>query len=172
MKTGAKFLLLFNLAVTIMIVVPVKQLDLHYENYSTLSLDTKGYFYLLFLGVICGLLLGYETLLISGRRNAAMMFLSLIMGTIIPHHVPYNLQGNLHLLFAYSGFFMMCVLSIINLYRCGSNHLQSFYFLSLICSLSLYIKYGMVNTVSELIIIFSTLAVNLLMVIRHSSPLE
>ncbi|MBO7677058.1 MAG: hypothetical protein J6S49_06055 [Erysipelotrichaceae bacterium] len=150
--------------VYILFLLPAGYLDLFHENYSTLSLDTRGYFYLLFLGIITGTLLSYETSLINTKRTGWLMFLSLVLGTLIPHHVPYDLQGNLHLLFAYGGFVIMMVITYMNIYRIyDQNLLNIYYFIIFICAI-LYIRYGMVNTLCEIIIMTFTMIINFILI--------
>lgn len=163
MRTRNK-LVLINVLEAILFILPAFKLDLFKENYSTLSLNTRGYLYVLFLGISIGLLFSYETKIIKNKKNAILIFLSLLVGTIIPHHVPYNLQGNLHLLFAYIGFIGLASLSIINIFY--NKKLLSFYLLSLSFAVLIYMDSGMVNTLSEVIVMLSSMIVNLIMSIK------
>ena len=159
MKTRRNNLvLILNIIVSILFLLPVKQLNLFNENYSTLSLSTRGYLYVLFLGILIGLLLAYETKHITNAVNALLIFLSLLTGTCIPHHVPYNLQGNLHMLFAYSGFAGLVIITLLN---CKIKKYRDIYLLFIFIAILLYIKFGMVNTLSEIIVMFSSLIINL-----------
>lgn len=92
------------------------------------------------------------------------MFLSLFIGVIIPHHVPYNLQGNLHLLFAYIGFAGLVIITTINTYLYKEKY---YYFLLILLSILIYLKYGIVNTLSEIIVMISSLFINLRMYIKN-----
>ncbi|MBR3250467.1 MAG: hypothetical protein IKF80_02040 [Erysipelotrichaceae bacterium] len=157
-----KKILIINLIVYILFLLPVSRLDMFKENYSTLSLDTRGYLYLLFLGILIGLLLGYETYFISGRNMAITIFASLVLGTIIPHHVPYDLQGNLHLLFSYTGFAGMMSITYINLLKQNNQYLINMYFLSFFEFAFIYMQYGMVTTVLEIVIMSMVLLFNYL----------
>lgn len=162
MKT--RKLIITNLIVSVLFLLPVKQLNLFTENYSTLSLNAKGYFYLLFLGIIIGLLLGYETSRISNNFYAVVMLLSLLIGVIIPHHVPYNLQGNLHLIFAYIGFVGLVICTIIN---CKIKKYRDIYLLFIFAAILSYLKFGMVNTLSEVIIMLASIFINCLLYNRY-----
>lgn len=166
MKTRRNSLvIILNAIVSILFLLPAIKLDLFNENYSTLSLTTRGYLYVLFLGIVIGSLLGYETYTITRKKvNGILMFLSLIIGTIIPHHVPYNLQGNLHLLFAYIGFASLAILTLLN---CKNSKYFSIYSLLLFVSIALYLKYGMVNTLSEIIVMISSLYINLVIYFKN-----
>ena len=163
MRTRNK-LVLINVLEAILFILPAFKLDLFKENYSTLSLNTRGYLYVLFLGISIGLLFSYETRIIKNKKNAILIFLSLLVGTIIPHHVPYNLQGNLHLLFAYIGFIGLASLSIINIFY--NKKLLSFYLLSLSFAVLIYMDSGMVNTLSEVIVMYASMVANILMCIK------
>lgn len=91
------------------------------------------------------------------------MLIALIIGTIIPHHVPYNLQGNLHMLFAYIGFAVLVTATIIN---CRIKKYRDIYLLFIFVGIILYLKFGMVNTISEIVVMIGTLFINLLLVLK------
>ena len=153
-------LIFINLLVWALFLSPVLKLDLFKENYSTLSLHTKGYLFLLFLGILTGSLMGYETYKIAGRRNGIIVFLSLFLGTCIPHEVPYHIRGNLHLLFAYLGGFGLLALTYINLYKKRNSKLLNLYrFVMLGCFL-IYMKYMMVNTLIEVLLMSVCMFIN------------
>ena len=162
--TRNRLVIILNVIVSILFIIPTFKLNLLNENYSTLSLTTRGYLYVLFLGIIIGSLLSYETYIISKNKiRSLIMFLSLLVGTIIPHHVPYNLQGNLHLLFAYIGFTGMAISTIINI---KSTKYYNVYLLFLVLAVTFYLKCGMVNTISEVIVMLSSLYFNLITSIK------
>ena len=164
MITRTNRLVFINVIVSILFVIPAFRLDLFNENYSTLSLTTRGYLYVLFEGIFIGLLLAKETYIITKNKICSIfIFLSLLIGTIIPHHIPYNLQGNLHLLFAYIGFAGLTILTINNIKY--SKYLK-YYMICLLSSVLIYLKCEMVNTLSEVIVMLSTLAINLLICIK------
>ena len=158
-----------NLIAYILFLLPIRRLDLFKENYSTLSLDTRGYLYLVFLGMIIGLLMAYETYFINGKQLAMIMFFSLFLGTIIPHHVPYNLQGNMHLLFSYIGFAGMMSITFVNLLKYDQQYLANMYFLSLFEFGFIYMQYGMVNTILEIVIMTMCMMFNYLVYRKKSS---
>ena len=147
---------------------PAFRLNLYKENYSTLSLNTEGYLYVLFLGITIGLLLYYETSIISNDRYAVVIFLSLFIGTVIPHHYPYDLQGNIHMLCAYLGFSGVCIITIINLYTRSlvTKKLRYIFAVSILAAVIFYLKYGMVNTLSEIIVMLAVLTSNLVIFLR------
>jgi len=153
-------------------VIVSSKLDLHYENYSTLSLTTKGYFIFLFMGVITGFTLAYETRFISNLKHGIIIFLALLIGTIIPHDISYGLQGNLHLLNAYGGFFMLVYVSFVNIYYYGLTNLKQsriicFIYLLCIClAIYLYMDKLFVSTLCELIVIISTLLLDLFLLLH------
>ncbi len=126
--------------------------------------------FLFFLGIVTGLLMGYETVRISGRKIGILMFLCLILGTCIPHEVPYHLRGNLHLLFAYAGGFGMSAITLLNLYRRFDKRLQDLYvFLLFLCFL-LYLRFMMVNTLIEILLMSTCLFCNCVSFVRISGP--
>ena len=159
---SAKKILIINVIVYILFLLPISRLDMFKENYSTLSLDTRGYLYLFFLGVIIGLLLAYETYFINGKILAISMFFTLVLGTVIPHHVPYDLQGNVHLLFAYIGFTGMMSITYVNLLKQNNQYLTNMYFLSFFEFGFIYMQYGMVNTMLEIVIMSMVMLFNYL----------
>ena len=166
MRTKRKnsiLLVIRNLISTVLFLLPVKELDLFNENYSTLSLTTRGYLCLLFIGIIIGSLLSIETSMIKNKKNGLLMFASILIGVIIPHHVPYDFQGNIHLLFAYIGFAGLVSLTIIN---CSNSKDRDIYLLLIFLSILIYLKYGMVNTLSEIIVMISSLFFNLYNVLK------
>jgi len=150
------------LLVTAYLVV-ASTLDPFKENYSTLSLEVKGYLLFVALGILTGLLLGYETLRINGKNQAIIMFLALLIGTVVPHNISYNLQGNLHMFNAYGGFTIMMIINLSNLYKCyflnykKSKHLFLVLMFAFLIALYFYLDKMMVNTVSEVLIICATL---------------
>ena len=158
-KINNNLIVIINVIVLILFIIPSFKLNLFDENYSTLSLTTKGYLYVLFLGIAIGILLAYEMYIITNNKiNALLMFLSLLIGTIVPHHVPYNLQGNLHMLFAYIGFVGLVIMTTLNI---KNIKVKSIYFFMLFVSVAFYLKCSMVNTLSEIIVMISSLLVNL-----------
>ena len=153
--------LISNIIVSILFLLPIFKLDFLSENYSTLTLNSKGYLYVLFIGILIGMILFYETKIISNKKYAYIILFSMIIGVLIPHRVPYNLQGNLHLVCAYLGFVGIITITYINIYLSLENkNLLSIYTFCLLCALLLFIKANMVNTLSEAIVMISTLYMN------------
>ena len=158
MKTRNNLVIILNVIVSILFIIPSFKLDLFAENYSTLSLTTRGYLYVLFLGIIIGILLAYETYKITNNKiKSFIIFLSLFIGCVVPHHVPYNLQGNLHLLFAYLGFVGLVVITYLNVLH---TKLMNIFVLLICLVISIYLKYSIVNTLSEIIVMLTCLYVN------------
>lgn len=153
------------LVIAVIFIAVSTRLDLFKENYSTLSLSTKGYFLFLFMGLLAGIVLAYNTYLISGKKYALLMFIALLLGTIIPHDITYNLQGNLHLLNAYLGFVLMEVVMFINVYKYSfinykkSKTISYILIISLIIAFLSYTRYMCVNTLSELVVMLTNLFV-------------
>ena len=85
------------------------------------------------------------------------MFLFMLIGVLIPHHVPYNLQGNLHLVCAYFGFAGISIITILN-----TRNLKTWnvFIICLFLAFVFYLKFGMVNTISEIIVMISYLFTN------------
>ena len=167
MKTRKNYkLLITNLIDYTLFLLPAWQLNLFNENYSTLSLYTRGYLYLLFLGLVIGLLLYYETLLINNKKSACIMFVSLITGTIIPHHVPYNFQGYMHLICAYTGFVGMMLITYSNIIK-NDIKLRNLYISILIVIACLFIRFGKVTTILEITVMTFVLSINYHLVHKH-----
>ncbi len=166
MRIRNKHLYILNVVVAALLILPLGRLQLFNENYSTLSLNTRGYLYLLMTGILCGLTLAYETSAIGGKKRAVWIFLGLLLGVLIPHHYPYDLQGNIHLFLAYAGFCIMIGATCLNLLQGYRKKLFNIYALSLAAAFVFYLQAGMVNTLSELIIMFATLGVNLFLYIK------
>lgn len=163
-RNNNSLVILLNVIVTVLFLLQVTKLDLFSENYSTLSLTTRGYLYVLSLGIIIGILLGYETAKVSNAFRGLLMFGFMLIGVIIPHHVPYNLQGNLHLMCAYIGFAGLVTITFLN---CRIKKLRDLYILPLFVAILIYLKYGMVNTLSEVIVMLSSLLINLLCYVKY-----
>lgn len=157
MKIRKKLITSLNIISLILFVIPAFKLDLFKENYSTLSLTTRGYLYVLFLGLFIGTILGYETSIVSNKKRGILMFLFMLIGVLIPHHVPYNLQGNLHLVCAYFGFAGISIITILN-----TRNLKTWnvFIICLFLAFVFYLKFGMVNTISEIIVMISYLFTN------------
>ena len=166
MKISSKLVKIFNFLILILFLAPALKLDLFHENYSTLSLDTRGYFFLLFLGIICGSIMSYETNALTGKRNALIMFLALFLGTVMPHHVPYDLQGNLHLLLAYTGFFLLICITYINTVYDPDRRYRDLLYLTIMIVSLLYMKYMMVNTLAEIIIMAVCMTINMVLYLK------
>ena len=160
MRISNKTILIFNLLTAILFILPVFRLDYHSENYSTLSFDTRGYLYLLFLGLCSGSLLGYETYRINSKREGILMFITMMIGVIIPHHYPYDLQGNIHLILAYVSFAGLYLLTFSNIKNYPDKTLHNILFGMLGIVAVMYIYFGMVTSISELIIILCCLYIN------------
>ena len=167
MKINSKFIVIFNLLIFFLFLLPSGKLDLFEENYSTLSLNARGYFFLLFLGISCGSIMAYETSFISGKRNALLLFVGLLMGTVVPHHVPYDLQGNLHLIFAYTGFFLLILVTYINSLYNTDPICRNILILMIAAVAMMYMRYMMVNTVSEIIIMMICMGINLFLYLKR-----
>ena len=160
-------LIILHLVTYLLFLLPVGKLDLFKENYSTLSLNTKGYFFLFGLGILCGLVLGYDSYRITWDKRWGMaVFLGLFLGTCIPHEVPYHLRGNLHLFFAYTGGFILNVSTFNNLFKKGNLRLRNILMMNLLACFLLYMRYMMVNTMIEVIIMSSCLFIDLILLIR------
>ncbi|MBQ6478387.1 MAG: hypothetical protein IJI44_03355 [Erysipelotrichaceae bacterium] len=166
MRIKTKQLYFINAFAAVLLLLPLSNLQLFSENYSTLSLNTRGYLYLLATGTVCGAVLAYETMLTGNRKYAVLLFWSLFLASFIPHHYPYDLQGNFHLFFAYAGFCVMVSVTYLNLHQNQKHLLIEKYTFSLAAALLFYLKAGMVNTICELIIMFATLSVNLFLCIK------
>ena len=160
MRIRNKTILVLNVVAYALILLPLKQLHLFDENYSTLSLNTRGYLYLFITGIVTGFIMAYETYHINNKNYAILMFLSLFCGTMIPHHVPYNLQGNLHLIFAYSGFTVMMIVTFMNILKKYNRYLINIYFLLIFELIFIYMHYGMINTIIEITIMTFNMFVN------------
>ncbi len=166
MRIRNKSIYILNVIAAVMLLLPLDRLQLFNENYSTLSLNTRGYLYLLITGVLNGLVLAYETSDISNPKRGILMFSSFFMASVIPHHYPYDLQGNIHLILAYAGFCVMIAVTYLNLFQSYRKTMINFYTLSLTAAFGLYLNAGMVNTLCELIIMSATLGINLFLYIK------
>ena len=167
MRTRNKLVLILNPLVYLLFLFPVRQLDLFKENYSTLSLNTRGYLYLFFLGIITGGLMGYETFSFAQKKRGIALFVSMLIGTMIPHHVPYNIQGNLHLIFGYLGFFGLMSITYLNVFEYGNKKLMNLYMIGVLISILLYIRYQMVTTLFEVIIMADCMFVNMYLYLKR-----
>ena len=167
MRINSKIIAIFNLLVLGLLLLPLRQLDLFCENYSTLSLKTEGYLYLLFLGVMCGILCGYETMKIHSARNGIIVFFSLLSGVLIPHHVPYDLQGNLHLLLAYLSASVFTAMTFLNIQKDMRHPLLYGILMLGACAAAVsYMQAMMVNCLSELVLMSVLLFINFYLYIQ------
>ena len=160
MRITVKIIRALNFLMAVLFVLPLFRLDLFKENYSTLSFDTRGYLYLLLLGLSSGFLLAYETAMIAGRKKGILMFVTMMIGVIVPHHYPYDLQGNIHLLLAYLSFAMLIILTFSNITMAHCRKLYDLLYFMLGLVAMLYIRFAMVTALSELIIILVSLYLN------------
>lgn len=161
MLSFKKTINILNVVAIVLLLIPARHLDLFKENYSTLSLNTQGYLYVLSLGIYFGSILGIETMYINSKKASILMFLALIIASIIPHHVPYNLQGNLHLLCAYLGFGLALSITYLNIYKhLKYKKIYYLFMLSIFLAFVIYLKVDMVNTLSEIIAMSTILIVN------------
>ena len=170
MKISDKLAKILNFLTLFLFLLPVWKLDLFHENYSTLSMDTRGYFFLFFLGIITGALMAYETRFISGKKNAYILFAGLFMGVMVPHHYPYDLQGDLHLFLAYMGFVSMMIITFSNtFFSIRQLSYQRILFLLIGFCSALYLRYGMVNTLSEISIMMTCMMIDLSIYLERNS---
>ena len=169
MRISNKTVIFWNLAVLIQFLLPLKKLDLFQENYSTLSLNRSGYLYLLTLGISIGILCAYETMHIHSERNGYLVFFSLILGVIVPHHVPYDFQGNLHLLFAYLSASAFTALTYLNIQKdmCHPK-LFGILMLGITAAILSCLKAGMVGSLSEAILMCTLLFINCYLYVRKT----
>lgn len=168
MRISNRKIIFINLLTAVLFLAAAAKQDLLQENYSTLSLHTKGYFILLGLGILTGALMGYETMRISGRKSGAIQFFSLLAGTIVPHEFPYRFRGHIHLLLAYAGGFGLLAITFFNLLHDSRNCLRSVFALSVTAAVLLYMKYMMVNTLSEIVIMLMCMYVNLAVYLKKA----
>ena len=168
MKISNKLLIILNCIVVIIFLFPLQYLNLFNENYSTLSLNTRGYFYLLFIGIIMGLLLGYETYIINNLKYGIIMFIALLIGVIVPHHYPYDLQGNIHLLLAYIGSFISILITYMNIMKYNNRTLQNILIFSIGIVILMYMKYMMFNCIAEVVLMLTVMICNLVIYIKIS----
>ena len=156
-------LISLNIVSYILFLIPAFKLNLFNENYSTLSLTTRGYLYVLIMGMFIGAILFIETTYISNRLLGSLAFVSMFAGVMIPHHVPYDIQGNLHLLFAYLGFAGLVIVTLLN---CKIKKYRDIYLMFIFIAILIYLKFGMVNTLSEVIVMTSSLLINLYLTLK------
>ncbi|MCR4855183.1 MAG: hypothetical protein K5908_03350 [Erysipelotrichaceae bacterium] len=166
MQTRTK-LILCNILTVILFLLPVIELDLFKENYSTLSLQTRGYLFLLFLGILTGSVMAYETFHISGRKNARILLMAMILGTIVPHHVPYDLQGNIHLFLAYVSFFVLICITYFNTMFSTKMRYRNIMIFCLLSVSLLYMRYMMINTLCEIIIMLCCMGIDLSLYLKQ-----
>ena len=166
MRIKNKPVFILNIIDLLLLVLPLGRLQLFNENYSTLSLNTRGYLYLFATGILCGFTLAYETMAIGNRKRALLIFLGLLLASFIPHRYPYDLQANIHLFFAYAGFCAMIAVTCLNLIQNRNEKLFEVYTLSLTAAFVLYLRAGMVNTVCEFVVMTATLGVNFILFIK------
>jgi hypothetical protein len=166
MQTRTK-LILCNILTVILFLLPVIELDLFKENYSTLSLQTRGYLFLLFLGILTGSVMAYETFHISGRKNARILLIAMILGAIVPHHVPYDLQGNMHLFLAYTSFFVLICITYFNTLFSTKTIYRNIMIFCLLTVSFLYMRYMMINTLCEIIIMLCCMGIDLSLYLKQ-----
>lgn len=162
MKIRKRIIRYAILIVACMYLLIASKLELFLENFSTLSLTTKGYLLFLFMGIVTGILNYIVTLKVSSKKHAIIVFMSLLIGTIMPHDISYNLQGNLHMFNAYLGFVGLEIITYINIYNYSlinkkTNYLKLIFIFCLFMAIYLYSLRMFVNTLAELIIILSNL---------------
>ncbi len=162
MRISNRKIIFINLLTVILFLAPAMKLDLFEENYSTLSLHAKGYFILLFLGILTGSLMGYETLHVSGRKWGLILLLSMLAGTIVPHEYPYHFRGHIHLLLAYTGGFGVVAITYFNLLHDARRHVKDIFALAMTAAVLLYMKCMMVNTLCEIVIMLTCMFMNLI----------
>ena len=166
MKINNRLLIILNLFVYVIFLFIGKDLDPFTENYSTLSLNSKSYLLLLVCGILIGLLLAYETSIIKNKSIGLIMFVLMLMGVIIPHHVPYNFQGNMHLLFGYISCFGVTALTYYNIYH--DSTLRSILISAITMMLVTYMKYMMVTTAGEFALMSAIMLCNMVACIKTS----
>lgn len=168
MRISNRRIIFVNLLTVILFLAPAMKLNPFEENYSTLSLHAKGYFILLVLGIVTGAVMGYETAFISGRKYGLILFLSMLAGTLIPHEYPYRFRGHVHLLLAYAGGFGLMAITYFNLLHDSRRHLKNIFAFIVTAVILLYMKYMMVNTLSEILIMLMCLYVNLTIYLKKT----
>jgi len=152
----------------VLLLYPLRKLDLLKQNFSTLTLQKSGYLYLLRIGFYIAFLLFHEMKSLLKTKAAMFLFLSFIMGILIPHHVPYDLQGNLHLFFAYASAFLVSVITYLTIEYFQQQQLKSFFIMAVFLVALLYMKNAFVNTLSEIILMFSILIVYLILYLQKN----
>ena len=132
--------------------------DIYYNNYSYYESFTSGYLYLLLIAIISSILMAYVSNYLSNKKVAYIAFFSFIIATIIPSTIDQStILANIHLIFAYIGFSLSLLFTIINLYYfqiynpSKAKIFVLMLFIILTTSLYFYLDKMMINFISEYI---------------------
>ena len=151
----------------ILLLLPAGRLDLFHENYSTLSMNVGGRLYLLAVCLSAAVLLYLETRHI-GAGYALITAAATAFSTLIPHHVPYDIQGNLHLFLAYACSFVIVASTYRGLFVTGMKKAADVFTLLLMVVPVSYMRHMMVTLFAETVMVWAVLIFNLLIFLRTS----
>lgn len=147
------------------------RLDPFYGNFSSMAVSPKGYFFILGFGTLGALLIGYSAYKVHNRLFGILTFVSAMLACITPHSAnPSSILANVHVIFAYTAFFAVSTVTLINIFYFEKDHmkigetLKTVYLISLALAIILYLRFMCVNTVSEVIVITSLVVIYAVMV--------
>ena len=97
------------------------------------------------------------------------MFIASVAGTIVPHHVPYNLQGNIHLILAYLSFGVIASITYMNVFTHYNRMLMNGFTLMLCILVICFMKFMMINIVAELCAMTYVLFANVYLYCKYTN---
>lgn len=165
---------ILNLLALALLLVPAFFLHPFKENYSHLTTDASGYFYILFLAIVIGYVL-YLELLPTSRKEALIAVLCFLVPASIAYDEPSTIKANLHVFLSYAGFAIIALITIYNVfivYRDNRKRLivaRSIAFISFSIALYSYLNFLCVNTLSELSFAIGILLLNYLLYMEKTT---
>ena len=166
-----KYIILNILIICLLIIGLVNQ-DLFFDNYSRYATYLKGYIYL----IIVALLMTLSNYLLSHELNKKYILIS-ILSFLIPAIIPFSnneylILKDIHIIFAYIGFFLSIINRLLNFiyfktydYKLG-NYLSYLFTFVVVLVLMIYLKYQVVNFLLEFIYITVYIFINVIMYLK------
>ena len=160
-----------NLLLIFLLLYSVRHIHPFHENYSTLSLTSRGYWELLIIGILSGISFALAADNLQGRRWALITFAAFLSACILPYSLTDQILADIHVFLAYSGFFLAGVSVLRNILSLSDDRLQkvliNIYSLILMAALTSYLIFLCVNAFSEQVFMIGSILINTHLFLRR-----
>ena len=161
--------LVLNIIIINLLIIGLVNQDLLFDNYSIYAHGLKNHSYLLSTALLISISNAILTNILN-KKYVLLSFISFLIAAIFPYSTnEYSILNDVHIILAYLGFALSILTFLINNFyfktynmKLGNIILYLFFFV-LIIVIYIYLKYQVVNFLSEVIYTNAYVILNLLM---------